>query len=250
MSKILKSILVGGFLLMMVGAVVAGVLALAKPSEHVAAQQGTDRQSSEVVARRGANAQARGNSGLGSDDSGADSERGAGAQRTSPSTGAGQGQGRGTSPDASAGQGQGRGTSPSTGADQGQGRGTSPSTGTGQGQGQGRGSGGGQGQGGEVSAEPLGLETIQGTVVETNELVLQTADGLTVQVGLGPSEYRDNQGFTLNVNDTVRVTGYWEDDEFKATQVENLENGTSIVLRDTSGRPMWAGQGRGQSRSS
>jgi len=34
-----------------------------------------------------------------------------------------------------------------------------------------------------------------------------------------------------------------EDGEFKAGQVENLGTGESIVLRDTSGRPMWAGRG-------
>ena len=97
---------------------------------------------------------------------------------------------------------------------------------------------------------PGTLETVEGIVVETDELVLETANGLTVQVGLGPSQYRASQGFVLNVNDAVRVTGYWEDDEFKATRVDNLENGTSIVLRDPSGRPMWAGQGCGQNRSS
>jgi hypothetical protein len=88
------------------------------------------------------------------------------------------------------------------------------------------------------------LEAVEGVVVETVELVVETADGQTVQVGLGPSNYRQGQGFVLNVGDHVRVSGYWEGDEFKATQVENLDTGDSIVLRDLSGRPMWAGQGR------
>ena len=66
----------------------------------------------------------------------------------------------------------------------------------------------------------------------------------SVQVGLGPSQYREERGFVLNVGDEVIVTGYWEDDEFKALTVENLELNTEIVLRDEAGRPMWSGQGR------
>jgi hypothetical protein len=87
-------------------------------------------------------------------------------------------------------------------------------------------------------------ETVEGTVLETDELVVETADGQIVQIGLGPSHYREGQGFTLQVGDEVRVSGYWEDGEFKAGQVEILATGAHIVLRDASGRPMWAGQGR------
>jgi hypothetical protein len=89
---------------------------------------------------------------------------------------------------------------------------------------------------------------IEGVVVETDELFIETADEETVQVGLGPSAYREAQGFVLQVGENVRVSGYWEDDEFKAVQLENLSTGQSIVLRDRTGRPMWAGQGRGQNR--
>ena len=71
-----------------------------------------------------------------------------------------------------------------------------------------------------------------------------------MHVGLGPSFYRESQGFVLKLGENVRVSGYWEDDEFKAAQIESLDSGESIVLRDVSGRPMWAGQGRGKNRSS
>ena len=54
----------------------------------------------------------------------------------------------------------------------------------------------------------------------------------------------------LQIGQDVRVSGYWEDDEFKATLLENLTTGHHIVLRDATGRPMWAGQGRGKNRSS
>jgi hypothetical protein len=73
--------------------------------------------------------------------------------------------------------------------------------------------------------------------------VIETADGQQVQVGLGPSHYRDGLGFSLAVGEQLRVSGHWQDGEFKADQVVKLESGESIVLRDESGRPMWAGRG-------
>jgi hypothetical protein len=132
------------------------------------------------------------------------------------------------------------------------------------GQGRGRGDGGtgsddraapngvygrGQGQGNarslrpELQAETANWQTVEGVVVETTELVIETAGGQTVQVGLGPSHYRESQGFVLQIGDSVKVSGYVEDGEFKAGQIEKPDTGESIVLRDSFGRPMWAGQG-------
>jgi hypothetical protein len=97
---------------------------------------------------------------------------------------------------------------------------------------------------------PAEGEAIEGIVLEREELLVQTADGEKVHVGLGPSFYRESQGFDLQLGEEVRISGFWEGDEFKAATVENLSTGESIVLRDVSGRPMWAGQGRGKNRSS
>jgi hypothetical protein len=113
----------------------------------------------------------------------------------------------------------------------------------------------GQGQGGslngtgtgEPQAELQEWVTVEGTVVEAAEFAIQTAAGETLQIGLGPSHYREGQGFFLNAGDQVRVSGYWEDGEFKAGEIENLGTGLSITLRDAYGRPMWSGQGRSSS---
>jgi hypothetical protein len=190
----LTKILTGGFVLLMVGAVIAGAIAVFGPSEeHVSAEARTRGQMSS--------AEHAGNASQGQD-------QGAGGQ--------GQGLGRG--------RGQGLGQSQE------------------QGQGQGQGLGQGQAEGSETYTTPVDMETIEGVVIETNELVIETAPGETVQVGLGPIAYREEQGFEL--------AGYWEDGEFKATLLENLTTNQSITLRDSSGRPMWAGQGRGQNRDS
>lgn len=130
----------------------------------------------------------------------------------------------------STGQGQG-------GSGQGQG-----GSGSGQGQdGDGNGNNGG-GQGNDKYTTPAQWETITGLVlVSDSELTVDTGD-TEILVGLGQSWYREEQGFTVSVGDEVSIEGYVEDGEFKAGTVDNLTAGTSIVLRDASGRPMWSGQ--------
>ena len=78
-------------------------------------------------------------------------------------------------------------------------------------------------------------------IVVDDEITIQTAEG-QVLVGMGQSAYRE--GFELKVGDEITVLGFHEDGEFKAGTVENLTTGETITLRDETGRPMWAGQGR------
>ena len=72
------------------------------------------------------------------------------------------------------------------------------------------------------------------------DITVETAEG-EVLVGLGQASYRE--GFALKVGDKVSVTGFHEDGEFKAGTVENLTTGQTLVLRDETGRPGWAGRG-------
>ncbi|MBN1878298.1 MAG: hypothetical protein JXA33_29025 [Anaerolineae bacterium] len=92
-------------------------------------------------------------------------------------------------------------------------------------------------------------ETVEGTVtVSGSELTVQTENG-EVLVGMGQSWYCEEAGFVVEVGDKVRVYGYEEDNEFKAGTVENLTTGQTITLRDSGGRPMWAGRGNLKNRS-
>jgi hypothetical protein len=229
-----KKILIGVFLIGIIGAIVAGIVELASPSEHAFAQQGRDAR--QTVAQQGSGGQQRGRyqqqiaPNTANDESDTESY-GRGRQTDENNTDTGtRGYGRGR---------QTIDTDTELGA-------------PGYGQGQNRNDE--QPSYAESQMEHSEWQTLEGTVVETAELVIETTNGEIVQVGLGPSNYRDSQGFVLNVGDTVRVSGYWEspeEDEFKATQVENLSMDTEITLRDASGRPMWAGQGRrgGQNNS-
>lgn len=124
------------------------------------------------------------------------------------------------------GQGQGRGS----GSDEASGQGISGNTG----------SGAGQVQNG--TTRTLEWETVTGTVLAIDgEVTVETAAG-EMLVGMGQSAYWES--FELGLGDEIRVTGFYEDGEFKAGTVENLTSGGTITLRDDSGRPMWSGRGR------
>ncbi len=213
----LKKIVVGGFVAVMIAAVVIGIVQLAAPATE--AQGRGPGRAVEEAATAG-----RGNGGWG---------QGGGSGAVAPDAGTplgAQGQGRGYGAQAEA-VGSDQATAERLQGGQGQ-----------RGQGQG-GSLNGTGAG-EPQAEVREWVTVEGTVVETVELAIETAAGETVQIGLGPSHYREQQGFLLSEGDQARVSGYWEDGEFKAGEVENLSTGAKITLRDAYGRPMWSGRGR------
>lgn len=104
------------------------------------------------------------------------------------------------------------------------------------------------GQAQQAEALPLDWETVEGVAVALDDLVIALDDGSTLQVGLGPAEYREAAGFVIEIGQRLAISGYREGDEFKAGTVTSLETGASIVLRSDSGRPMWAGQGKGKNR--
>ena len=157
------------------------------------------------------------------------------------------------------GQEQGRGSSEiwqngegtvDSGAAYGQGRGNRSNGAQGQGafggagafDGGGRISGAGQGRNETLRTGTVEWETLTGEVIIVDgDITIQTAEG-QVLVGMGQSAYRE--GFALEEGDEITVVGFHEDGEFKAGTVENLTTGETIVLRDETGRPMWAGQGR------
>jgi hypothetical protein len=116
----------------------------------------------------------------------------------------------------------------------------------------------GQGQGGaragaaqrqypNYETPPETWETHTGNVVQApgngEELVIQTGAGQELIIGTGPLDWAA-QGFALQAGEQVQVQGYWEDGEFKATQLTRLADGQTLVLRDAYGQPAWAGAGR------
>ena len=117
---------------------------------------------------------------------------------------------------------------------------------------------GGQGQGGAMADEserqyanydgqPAEWAIYEGSVAQAPaagvDMVVKVDSGEQIVVGTGPG-YMEEQGFTLQAGELIRVEGYWEGDEFKAAQVTRLRDGQTVTLRDQAGRPAWAGGGR------
>jgi hypothetical protein len=107
----------------------------------------------------------------------------------------------------------------------------------------------GQGQGRNQQREASEIQeqvNITGVVVQAPaagiDMILETAES-DVLIGTGPG-YLAEQGFVVLAGDSVSVTGFWEDEEFKAVEITLLADSKSIILRDERGRPMWSGAGR------
>ena len=77
------------------------------------------------------------------------------------------------------------------------------------------------------------------------ELVLSDMDSMLIE---GQTwRYAQELGFSAQAGDQASVFGYLEDGEFKVGALENASGGQTVVLRDPSGRPVWAGGARGRS---
>jgi hypothetical protein len=116
----------------------------------------------------------------------------------------------------------------------------------------------GGGQGGQVlGSGTLGSEgigqadvdewlTLNGTVasLDSYALIVETADGQEITVQGRPWLFAQEAGAVLQVGDQVQLLGFDEAGEFEVGQIANLTTGNSVVIRDESGRPLWAGGGR------
>ena len=93
--------------------------------------------------------------------------------------------------------------------------------------------------------------TLQGSVASLDDLalVLTLQDGSQLLIEGRPWAYALEQNFTTRVGSTLQVNGFDEDGEFKTAEIKDLTAGTSLILRDQSGRPMWAGRGWGSTSS-
>lgn len=121
--------------------------------------------------------------------------------------------------------------------------GEQPGTGSG---GNGKGQSGGSGSGASQTVVHEWLE-LQGEVESAEET------GLTVALSEGEVEILDarewqfaqEQGFSAQVGDQVILYGFYQGGDFKPGQVDDLTNGQSVLLRNSDGKPLWAGSGKG-----
>ncbi len=125
--------------------------------------------------------------------------------------------------------------------------------------GQGRGQGGnGQNNGSGVplaqaQANLASAKTVHGTVstYSYGTLTIQTDDGQSLGVQLGNSNYATTIGFVPQAGDKLTVYGFTGDEGlFSAITITMDGTGKVYTFRDaTTGRPAWAGGGKGQGAS-
>lgn len=85
------------------------------------------------------------------------------------------------------------------------------------------------------------VQSLDGTV-----LILEAGAGELIEVTLGQPGYWGAQGVSLAAGDAVVVEGFYEDEaSLEARSLTLAATGQKVVLRDDSGRPMWAGGRRG-----
>ena len=91
------------------------------------------------------------------------------------------------------------------------------------------------------------MDSLTGTLVQKdNEWGLNVEDKVW-DIHLGPSEYRASKGLILINGENATIKGFVYQDHVTVTSIET--GGKSITLRDQTGRPAWAGQGRRAFRS-
>jgi len=87
--------------------------------------------------------------------------------------------------------------------------------------------------------------TGQVTSVDSTLLVVSTTSGEAVEIANRAWLFAQEQGFSPQPGDTLVLTGFYETDgRLEVSHIDDLTSGSSLVLRDENGRPMWAGRGR------
>lgn len=94
-------------------------------------------------------------------------------------------------------------------------------------------------------ASALPAQTLEGIVlsIDDSQMTLLTEQG-EVEVADRAWRFALEQGFMAEVGQRVRVSGYDENGEFAIAQMLNLSTQQQVVVREQSGRPMWAGGGQ------
>jgi hypothetical protein len=106
--------------------------------------------------------------------------------------------------------------------------------------------------GNEGSVEAVGeanvteWQTVIGTVssVDASHVEIALSDGSSVEVGGRAWQLAAAQNFTANAGDSFTLHGFDENGVFQIGQIDNQSNGQTVRLRDTTGRPLWAGRSR------
>jgi len=92
------------------------------------------------------------------------------------------------------------------------------------------------------------MVSFTGTVTQVNEdlLVILSEKGSEIIIENRAWWFATDAGFSARIGDSIAFNGFYEGvDKFEVSYLENLTNGMEVQIREESGRPKWAGNGRG-----
>jgi hypothetical protein len=88
------------------------------------------------------------------------------------------------------------------------------------------------------------IETIRGNLVQKGDEWELRAGDVRYEIHMGPNHYRNAQGLVLKDGTDAVVTGFVNGTDLSVTAIEI--GGQSVMLRDETGRPGWAGTSYGK----
>lgn len=101
----------------------------------------------------------------------------------------------------------------------------------------------GRGQTESQATEPV-WRTVNGVVASaaTERLVVAAAEG-EIEIAGRAWSFAQQAGFSAQVGDSVRLTGFDENGVFEPAAIANAASGQQVQMRGEGGRPLWAGRG-------
>lgn len=90
--------------------------------------------------------------------------------------------------------------------------------------------------------------TVTGAVVSVgaDKLVVRLADGTVLEVTDRAWSFAQSLRFVAAAGDHLTLVGFYENGDFEVGHLGNDTTGVQVALRDSTGRPLWAGNGRGR----
>jgi len=88
--------------------------------------------------------------------------------------------------------------------------------------------------------------TLEGTVAHynTDELLVNVIDGSQLIIEGRAWSFAQENGFATSPGNSLQLTGFFEGEDFETIEIKDLTTGQTVLLREESGRPLWAGRGR------
>jgi hypothetical protein len=92
------------------------------------------------------------------------------------------------------------------------------------------------------------MVSFAGIVTQVNEdlLVILCEKDNEIVIENKAWRFAIDASFSAEIGDSLAVKGFYEGaDEFEVSTIENITKGVEVQIREGSGRPLWAGNGRG-----